>query len=114
MRWSAMRVCTVPANLDGAGSYRVLFPSRTLKRLGWDVRSAPCKLGVNGRGGILVEYVGLGDADVYVLQLPRFRKMAEVVPRLRADGKLVVVDSDDDTVNIPVWNPSRKRLAEGG
>ncbi len=116
-----MKVCFVPRDFDGPGSYRMMFPMEQLNRNGYDVRLPPhhrtedgnihttllnseMKKDVYGRE---VEMIQMIPADVFVFQMSLQQVMTQITLKLRANGKVVVGEADDDwlelTPDLPVY-----------
>lgn len=124
----------VPSGFDGSGFYRCLIPAGELRRFGWDVSVAPYAIeqmapvygGVRRRMHYgLFERAG-GQArivkdlpswlldepfDVLVMQQREEPGWAGTLAALRAQGKRVLVDSDDAWLHLPAWNPGSRKPA---
>lgn len=107
-----MRVVVHPADQNGCGAYRMIFPARALIDQGYDVDLRydytyralwqPRAFGPD-------QIVGLADqvdADVVVLQRPLQRTRYELIAALQAQGIAVVVECDDDFHSIHRLNPA--------
>jgi len=129
-----LRVCLVPTDTWGVGSYRTLFPGRELERRGHEVfsyfnaealkdwhptegnrplRNAIPVLGDNLcglRDPRLLPTVLPNDfdADVYVFQRRFEWWMPWAVARLRALGKVVICELDDLYDDLPATSPGAK------
>lgn len=112
-----MRVLIWPADQQGSGHYRLMFPARALKlqgadvevtmagpKIGWDREWSGEGVPLDARALLLAEKP---DADVVVIQRPGRAHWAEVIPMLQAAGVRVVVDVDDDFESIPARNVAR-------
>lgn len=125
-----MRIVALPSNYDGAGYYRVLFPVREMALRGHQVIQTP-RVVEPLPGGLKVHYgvfqrapdgvrlvkgidQWLLDEDFELLVLNQRDEggWADVLARLRGQGKRVLVDSDDDWLNLPVTNPGHKRTPQ--
>lgn len=116
-----MRVVLLPSNLDGSGQYRMLLPARELRdQLGWETVWAPHGKGVDAAGHVHLTYgaktragtdVGVAEVllawefDVLLMQQRSEPGWGDVIRGLRAQGKRVLVDSDDAWFQLPRWNP---------
>lgn len=103
-----MRICVIPSTFDAAGCLRLLFPGAYLSERGHDVQVPPFKH--NARQGVdEFENVHLSlpaiDADVYVFHQPSSSNYLPVIRELRASGKRIVCDDDDDLRNLPPYHP---------
>lgn len=104
-----MKVYVFPADTHGCGHYRLIWPADVLAKRGVDVVIVP----PHNKTGFLVK-VGQGkdgsrklvsvnvpeDADVIVLQRPAHPLQPQMIKLMRAHGKAVVVDIDDDMSTI--------------
>jgi hypothetical protein len=120
-----VRVVLIPSNIDGSGCYRNLLPARELRlQRGWDAHMAPHRIKADGRHR-LIEFTDDGrgidtwlleqDFDALVWQQRGEPWTAGLTGKLRAQGKRVLVDSDDAWWGLPDWNPgSRRPKAEVG
>ena len=125
-----MRIVPLPSNFDGAGYYRVLFPAREMAIRGHKVIQTP-RVVEPLPGGLRIHYGVFQRApdgvrlvkgidqwlldeefDVLVLNQRDEGGWVDVIQRLQAQGKRVLVDSDDDWLNLPVTNPGHKRTPE--
>lgn len=115
----------MPANIDGAGCYRIIFPMAYLGARGHEA-SMPAFTLHDGAGNTVAPYPGGGllervppgdftlnyyeetvpDADVYVFQLGSFSWMVEWAERLKERGAKIVLDLDDDLHRSPAYNPA--------
>lgn len=120
-----VRVCLIPTDTWGVGSYRCLLPGRELERLGHEVfvhgdpgrpwapdgdRNVPLQnvLGIRGDGTVGESF----DADVYVFQ-QRFEFWAPAAIRvLRRAGKVVVGETCDLYDGLDPGSPAAKTLAK--
>lgn len=109
-----MRVLVWPADQQGSGHYRLIWPGQALAAQGADVE-------ISTEGPRLVwdrewrgatappgaQVVGLAqkpDADVVVIQRPARHHWAQAIPHLQNAGVRVVVDLDDDFESIDSRN----------
>lgn len=112
-----MKVLVWPADRQGSGHYRLIFPGEALARQGADVdvtESGPSVLWDREWDGEHppLDACALGladkpDADVVVIQRPGRACWTELIPHLQAAGIRVVVDVDDDFDSIPAHNLAR-------
>lgn len=130
-----MRLVLLPSHFDGDGFYRLLFPAHELRRQhGFEVavgphvveRTSPLNLVVHyghwlsdGREARLArsifDWLLAAEFDVLLMQQRMEPEWADFYPRLQAQGKRVLVDSDDAWIGLPSWNPgSRKKAGEVG
>lgn len=119
-----MRVCFLPANVDGAGCYRLIFPMVYLGARG-HVASMPSFTLHSDRGQVrpypgegLLERIppgefalsfieeSISEAELYVFQLGSMGWMVEWARRFKAGGARVVLDLDDDLHRNPSYNPA--------
>lgn len=113
-----MRVLVWPADEQGSGHYRLIFPAEALAQQGADVEvttAGPSVIWDREWDGdappLEARVLGLAakpDADVVVIQRPGRAHWAELIPHLQAAGARVVVDIDDDFDSIPAGNIARK------
>lgn len=109
----------LPSNIDGSGCYRNLLPGRELRlQRGWDAHMAPHSVSESGRSRLLTYGDGQGGIDRWLenqdfdclLWGQRGEPWTQALAgRLRAQGKRVLVDSDDAWWGLPDWNPGSKR-----
>jgi glycosyltransferase involved in cell wall biosynthesis len=112
-----MRVIVWPADRQGSGHYRLIFPADALERqgaeievtdhgpsIGWDREFPGDGVPLDARPLTLAERP---DADVVVIQRPGRAHWTEIIPMLQAVGVRVVVDVDDDFDSIPAGNTAR-------
>ena len=112
-----MRVLVWPADRQGSGHYRLIFPAEALARQGADVEvtdAGPVVAWDRAWDGehppLDARALGLAekpDADVIVIQRPGRACWTELIPHLQAAGVRVVVDVDDDFDSIPARNRAR-------
>lgn len=106
-----MRVYVYPADVEGCGHYRLIWPARELARRGHDVRLIlpsdryNIKVEVNA-DGTLNDVFFPEDADVIVMQRVTHRFLVDAIPLIREKGTAVVVDMDDDLSYIHPSNPA--------
>lgn len=120
-----MRICVLPTDRSGVGSYRVLQPGRELERRGHEVflhldaskgapswgnkvplRNAPLAFTED-----LTAVKDSFDADVYVFQTRMEFWMPSIIRHLRRLGKKVVVEVDDLYDDLPVGSPAAATFA---
>lgn len=114
-----MKVVLLPSNIDGTGCYRNLLPGRELRlQLGWDAHMAPHQVQVSGRNRHILfqdgtrgidEWLRDTEFDVLLWNQRGERWAAGLCQTLQAQGKRVLVDSDDSWFNLPLWNPGSRR-----
>jgi hypothetical protein len=118
-----MRICLIPTDTWGVGSYRCLLPGRELERRGHDVfihgdqarqwapdadRNVPLvnTLGITDDGVIEESF----DADVYVFQQRFEFGMPTAILRLRKAGKVVVTETCDLYDDLDPGSPAATTL----
>lgn len=120
-----MRVCLIPADTWGVGSYRLLYPGRELEKRGhevfahldrqnlakWSPRDGNVPLAnlyqfdkETGRPDKLF------DADTYVFQRRMEKLSPAAIRQLRRCGKRVVCELDDNYDALPDGSPGWKAL----
>lgn len=104
-----MRVTVYPADNGGCGHYRMIWPARALIEQGFDIDlvlpdSGDDRLNVNIMDGRVFNLVDPPDSDVVVLQRPLRRHLVDTIPLLQKQGKIVVVEVDDDFRHISSRN----------
>lgn len=110
-----MRVYIYPADTQGCGYYRLIWPGKQLQAMGCDVRLVHPKAAHKIQGGMdkdgkLVQVSIPKDADVIVFQRVTSKVLAEGVKIIRANGVAVVIDIDDDMSAIHQHNPAWSAL----
>jgi glycosyl transferase family 1 len=100
-----------PADTEGCGHFRLIWPARELIRRGHDVKLIMPHERNNIRAevdpdGQLKRVYYPDDAEVIVFQRVSHRFLAAAVPLIRRQGTAVVVDMDDDLSNIHPHNPA--------
>jgi len=116
-----VKVLLMPANVDGNGYYRCLYPGKQLARIGHQVSWVPHQVVSQGRTiALRYEHVQQGqvlaidqvlyqmDFDALLMGYRNDPGIAQMVANLRAQGKRVVVDCDDDWLNVPSYNPGSR------
>jgi predicted O-methyltransferase YrrM len=130
-----MKICYVPADMDGPGFYRCLSPGRQLSEHGYDVfmpereekKVSTYRAYTDLNGDEILDEDGdpytyedaryrttfkfdldlPRSADLYVFQQWRERVIAESgIMKLRANGYAITMDVDDNYVNVDPANPS--------
>jgi hypothetical protein len=108
-----MKVYVFPADLNGCGYYRLIWPAEVLAERGHDVRVIPPKqrdrdqmLQGRLRDGKMVDIKIPEDADVMVFQRVTHRYLAQAMKLIRDRGIAVVIDMDDDLTCIHPANPA--------
>jgi hypothetical protein len=109
-----LRVCVLPSTFDAAGCYRLFFPGAYLAEFGVDVclpqwRHDP-RRGVDVFENVTVTVPATG-ADVFVFQQPLSPDYLPLIRQLRAVGKRIVCETDDDFRNLPSYHPSRRDVS---
>jgi len=117
-----VKIYVYPADMDGCGYYRLIWPATALKLQGHDVtvvlpsdrsKEADPKLQIQGdvrNGTELLDIRYPEDADVIVLQRVTNMVLCQGVAKLREKGVAVVVDMDDDLGAIDPWHIARYAL----
>lgn len=109
-----MKVYVLPADKQGCGHYRLVWPAYVLRRdLGWDIEILPPGSSAEDRRGFRAimretspgkkEIVSLSvpkDADLLVVQRPAHEYQPNMIDVLRQSGIAVLVDMDDDMTHI--------------
>jgi glycosyltransferase involved in cell wall biosynthesis len=104
-----MKVCGIPCDFDGSGSYRVLQPFRELNKRGHDCSIPPNRRKQEGPHKlILFDFNKIQDADVYVLQRRLEPEWVSLSAALRELGKVVVAETDDWFLGLPSYNPASR------
>lgn len=107
-----MKVYVYPADDQGCGLHRIIWPALTLKGRGYNIRivmphqRAKFLEGKLNAAGKMVDAVIPEDADVIVLQRVSHRHLTDAISLIRAKGVAVVVDMDDDLAAIDPRNPA--------
>jgi glycosyltransferase involved in cell wall biosynthesis len=101
-----VKLCLIPSDRDGPGSYRLLFPASYLEKAGFEILFPPYVVRPNG----IIDFQPYWpQADVYVIQRRMERTVAErIVPALQRKGHKVVLEADDDDFNHPSWHPAHE------
>lgn len=107
-----MKICVIPVTFDAAGCLRLFFPGVQLTGRGHEVTMPPFRH--NAQRGVdefenVDQTLPAIDADVYVFQQPTTRLYLDVIRQLRALGKRVVCETDDDYRHLPASHPERAR-----
>jgi hypothetical protein len=106
-----MKVYIYPADLEGCGYYRLIWPSIVLRAAGHDVKIVSPRhpnrvVGTPDGAGNLVSINAPSDADVMVFQRVASKMMLQAIPIWRANGIAVVTDIDDDFARVHQANPA--------
>src|SRR5687768_12414578 len=109
-----MKAYVYPADDQGCGLHRLIWPTRRLKQLGYDVMLIrPSERGKFLKGQVdpstnkLVDVIVPPDADVLVFQRVTHKYIVEAIPIIRERrGIAVVIDMDDDLAAIDPRNPA--------
>jgi len=123
-----VRVCLLPSDTWGVGSYRTLFPGRELEKRGhevfahldrdylarWNPRegNAPLANALDFEPGGKVSRTF--DADTYVFQRRMEQTAGAAIRLLRAQGKYTVYELDDNYDCLPESSPGQKVLRRHG
>ena len=105
-----MTIYVYPADTDGCGSYRLIWPAQELIRRGHDIKLVLPKdrQNISARirpDGTLDEVFVPDDAELLVMQRVSHKHLADSIPLIRSRGIAVVIDMDDDLSNIHPHNP---------
>jgi len=115
-----VKIYVYPADVDGCGYYRLIWPAQALQMQGHDVTivwpkqrnvGQDPKLQITGdvemmtRKLVQVHYPE--DADIIVMQRVANKVLCQAIEQMRANGTTVVVDMDDDLTSIDPWHPAR-------
>lgn len=107
-----MKVYVYPADEQGCGLHRLIWPTHELVKRGYDItlvspkaRSNYLQGHLNNRGEI-VDVSLPADANVVVLQRITHRHLADAIPIIRQKGIAVVIDMDDDLASVDPRNPA--------
>ena len=128
-----MRICLVPADLSGPGSYRVLFPGRQLRLHGHEAFLPPYeRIKQNGKEAVSVfsmhkwmnqlgakqlaitmarKFLSL-ECDVYVFHQQANFYQPVVAQAIRDTGRLVISETDDYHLGLP-WYHIAQNSPEG-
>ncbi len=108
-----MKVYVVPADVQGCGYYRLIWPSQALISAGHDItiiwpsdRGKAFTAAYDQDIDEIVDVSYPSDADVIVLQRVSHQFMALAIPLMRERGVAVVIDVDDDLSRVDPANPS--------
>lgn len=106
-----MKIYVMPADDQGCGHYRLIWPAKVLQSLGYDItivdpQGADDILTGSMQNGELVDVQIPQDADIMIFQRVTNRYMAAAVKLIRARGVAVVIDMDDDLATIHPSNPA--------
>lgn len=105
-----MKVRVHPADEWGCGHYRIIWPAQALRAQGHDVDIVPPGADPGLAGTVIgsrvmdLHIAPHAEADVYVFQRPTHVLHLQLVQLLRAAGRTVVVDMDDDLTCISPKN----------
>jgi hypothetical protein len=109
-----IKIGVFPADLEGCGHYRLIWPGFELQSRGLDVTIVP----PDKRDGLfnavlendVMVDVMVPDYDVMIFQRVTHRYLAQAIPFIRSKGVAVVVDIDDDLEAIHPSNPAWQTL----
>lgn len=114
-----VKIYVFPADQQGCGFYRLIWPAQVLASQGYDVvivnpQDRDRALAVRIDAGHVVSVRVPDDSDVIVFQRVTNRLLAESIPLIRSSGRAVVVDMDDDLTCIHPANPAFHSLHPTG
>lgn len=109
-----MKIYAYPADEQGCGNHRIIWPAEALQRVGHDItivrpkeRANSLSATMNVDGTRLIDVKIPEDADVIVLQRITHKYLVEAIALMRQRyGVAVVVDIDDDLAVINPNNPA--------
>lgn len=104
-----MKICLIPSDPSGPGYYRLLFPATYLEKAGHEILLPPYKVvGPDEKGNRTVHFLaGWPVADIYVIQRRMEKGLAtRIIPALKEQGHVIVLEADDDDFHIPSWHPA--------
>lgn len=106
-----MKIYVFPADTNGCGYYRLIWPAEVLRARGHDVTIIVPKkrdemLQGKMQGNTMVDVKIPADADVIVFQRVTHRHLVQAISLIRRSGIAVVVDMDDDLTCIHPANPA--------
>lgn len=110
-----MKVYVFPADEQGCGYYRMIWPAKALAHEGHDVVVVPpsqqkARFQAKMIGHRMVGLSYPKDADVIVMQRITHRYLIQAIEIMRRDGVAVVIDMDDDLTCIDPRNPAWRFL----
>jgi glycosyltransferase involved in cell wall biosynthesis len=115
-----MKIYVCPADMQGCGYYRSIWPAKELIKQGHNIeivwpaqRDTFLKGEVDPRTKKIVGVKVPSDADVIVLQRVTNNYLAQAIPFITAKGVAVVIDMDDDLSSIHPDNPAFGYLRPG-
>ena len=105
------KIYVYPADMDGCGHYRLIWPAQALQAQGHDVELVLPSDRTNisaevSDAGVVQRVFYPEDADVLVMQRVTHRYLADAISIIRQQGTAVVVDMDDDLMRIHPKNPA--------
>lgn len=101
-----MKVNVYPADNEGCGHYRLIWPAQALAAQGADVTiHNDLDLVWTDTSFTRVKHVR-DEADVFVFQRPLHGALLQVIDMLKRRGARIVVDMDDDFSNLHPQNPA--------
>ena len=107
----ALNIIYYPANFDGGGCYRMVYPGVQLKaRGGHDVGVCPYTI-VSATDTQTVMEFHLNtsvETELAVMQQPGHAEYMTLMKALQAKGTKVIVDVDDDYTHVPSYNAASK------
>lgn len=110
-----MKVAVYPADRWGCGSHRLIWPAEELQRRGRDVtivtaQNRHVEMVIDNRTNTIAEVKLPDDVDVVVFQRVTHRYLTQAIKVIRAMGRTVVIDIDDDLSTIHPSNPAWEHL----
>lgn len=108
-----MNICWFPADLSGPGMLRCLLPANELQeQFGHD-----CYTSEITQKNERVYQFNLGKiphADIYVLHQRPEKLWLKLIPEMQKRGSIVVCDTDDNYLHLPLNHPARKGIDTEG
>jgi len=105
-----VKIIVWPADTQGCGRYRLIWPAEQVKAQGLDVTIIEPNERHNMFSGVVengnVTDVRIPDADVMIFQRVTHKYLAQAIPLIRDRGVACVVDMDDDLECIHPKNPA--------
>lgn len=115
-----MRICFLPSDLDGPGSYRCVFPALELARnTDWDIRLCKHDFYRTPKTKSIGDYhkeITLpppDSMDIFFVHRRFESEVTEFCQEVQANGGQVVASTDDDDINLPPWHSAFGR-GQGG
>lgn len=105
-----MKIGVFPADLEGCGHYRMIWPAAVLKDRGMDITIVPPQMRDNMFTAVIeddeVRSVRVPKFDIMIFQRITHKYLAQAIKHIRAQGVTVIVDIDDDLQSIHPSNPA--------